>query len=143
MTEAAQIHPEVSFSNFQLTRSKTAVVVKDVDIKVSLVAVDCWVIDQQQSDSLLKHEQGHFDICAISARDLYKAILAVSAKSTQDLQVEISKLQLKFAQKAALTDANYDNFTNHGSKADIQLQWDQIIETTKKNVNGTIDNLPS
>ena len=141
--EAAQIHPEMSFSNFQIGRKGNAVIIKDVDINISLVAADCWVVEKQKSEDLLKHEQGHFDILAICARDLYKAILALTGKSTKDLQTNIDKVKNSLGHRATLIDKQYDDRTDHGIKSDVQTTWNTSIETVKQNSKGSMDDLPA
>src|SRR5688572_28089885 len=77
-TEDAQIHPEMSFSNFKLKSKGKSVAIADVDIKLYLVTDDCWVVTKEMSADLLKHEQGHYDILALSARELYQKLLTLT-----------------------------------------------------------------
>ncbi|MBE7446395.1 MAG: hypothetical protein HS132_14615 [Planctomycetia bacterium] len=48
-------------------------------VEVRLNARDTWVVNQQavQTGSLLQHEQGHFDITGLIARDLCRDLLSI------------------------------------------------------------------
>lgn len=91
--EDAQIRPEMSFSNFKLARKGKAVSITDVDIDISLIRSECWVIVRRQSEYLLKHEQGHYDILVLSAREFYNSLKGLSAGSTHELQKTVTKMQ--------------------------------------------------
>ncbi len=140
--EDAQIHPEISFSNFKLAKKGNAIAITDADIDIKLVPVDCWVVTDQMSADLLKHEQGHYDILALNAREMHKKFLKITAGSTQKLQEKVNDLQSKASQRVQMVDERYDGATNHSRKKDIQQIWDKKIDTAKKNPNGTLDDLP-
>ena len=140
--EDAQIHPEMAFSNFQVGKKGNAVIIKDVDIDIDLVRDDCWVVTSKKSTDLLKHEQGHYDILAICAREMYNAFLEITAKSTHDLQTKMEKVKTKLGDKVTVDDKRYDTKTNHGIDKTIQQTWDQKIDSIKKNPKGTLDDLP-
>lgn len=130
--EDAQIHPEMSFSNFQLARKGSAVTVTKVDMNISLVATDCWAVSRQMTNDLLKHEQGHYDILALSARELYNKIIHMSANSPYELQVKVTDLQEKSAERVNEADERYDKQTEHGKNIKVQKIWDKKINAAKK-----------
>jgi Bacterial protein of unknown function (DUF922) len=140
--EDAQIHPEMAFRNFQVGKDGNAVIIKDVEIDIELVASDCWVVRTAKSNDLLKHEQGHFDILAICARELYAALLAIRATSTRDLQKQLDKEKNRLGKQVKIDDARYDTKTNHGLNQAVQQAWDQKIDSIKKNKHGSLNDLP-
>lgn len=142
VTEDAQIHPEMSFSNFQLARNRNSVSITDVDVNISLVSNDCWVVSSQMTNDLLIHEQGHYDIIAISAREFYNALIGLSAASTHALQTKVTQLQARFQKKATTVDARYDTQTDHSRNTQPQQQWNKAIAAEKQKSNGSISNLP-
>ena len=89
--EDAQIHPDISFSNFQLARKGRAATISGVDVNISLVSNDCWVVRAQMTHDLLTHEQGHYDIIALTAREFYNSLLNFTAKSTRALETSITE----------------------------------------------------
>ena len=142
VTEDAQIHPEMSFSNFKLARKGKSVTITDVDVNIALVAADCWVVAKQMSNELLKHEQGHYDILAISAREFYKSLIGQSASSVHDLQKNVTKMQAALATKTATVDARYDTKTKNSQDKKEQQNWDKQIAAEMLKADGSIDNLP-
>jgi hypothetical protein len=142
--EYAQIHPDMAPSNFVLARVRNAVTITDVTIDLSLIAGDCWVVTSRKTNDLLKHEQGHYDILAISAREFFNALIGMSASTTDALQRRVNQLQQRFAQQATQLDARYDseNQTNHGINTAIQQIWDQRIAAAKASPTGRLADLP-
>ena len=144
VNEFAQIHPDMAPSNFVLARVRNAIIITDVTIDLSLIADDCWVVTSRMTNDLLKHEQGHYDILAISAREFFNALVGFSATTTDALQRKVNQLQQRFAQQATQVDARYDseNQTNHGINTSVQQSWDQKIAATKANPRGRLADLP-
>ena len=142
MNEDAQIHPEMAFSNFQMEGRGRGVGIKDVDIDIEVVPADTWVVGSAKSDDLLKHEQGHYDIVAICAQEMYKAFRGLVGTSTRDLQTKLDRVKHRLAQKVTEVDARYDVRTNHSRNTAVQQTWDARIASTKANPNGSLDDLP-
>lgn len=142
VTEDAQIHPEISPGKIKLASKGKAVNIAEVDINITLVKSDCWVIEGKQSDYLLKHEQGHYDILAISAREFHNSLIGLSAASSHELQKLVSKLQENVQKNVANVDARYDTQTKHSLDMATQDSWNKKIAAEKQKPNGSIDNLP-
>lgn len=140
--EWAQIHPDITFSDFQLGRVRNAVAITDVNVTIRLIPEDCWVIESHMNDALLRHEQVHYDIIAISARAFYNALVGLSARNTDALQTSVSRLFARFAQEAETVDDRYDTLTNHGINTTVQQSWEAAVATVKANVRGTLHDLP-
>jgi len=140
--EDAQIHPEMSFGNFQLKAVGRGVGIKDVDIDINLVSNDCWVVTSQMTNDLLKHEQGHYDIIAISAREMHKKLLKLSGTNTDDLQKKVDALKEKMGGLAQKVDKRYDTQTDHSRNTKQQPIWNKAIAAEKQKPDGSIDNLP-
>jgi len=140
--EDAQIHPEMRPGNIKLGRKSNAVVITDITIDITLVGADCWVVSGQSSNDLLKHEQGHYDILALSAREFHNKLLKLSAKSTQDLQQQVNDLKSKMEKTVQKVDKRYDTQTNHSRDTQNQQLWNKKISEEKQKPDGSIDNLP-
>ncbi|OLY94436.1 protein of unknown function [Cnuella takakiae] len=141
-TEDAQIHSKMGFSNIKLKSKGKSVGIADIDIKLYLVSEECWVVTKEMSNYLLKHEQGHYDILALSARELYKKLLTLSALNTQQLQESVTQLSEKTQERVKKVDERYDQQTNHSRDKAAQQIWDQKIAAEKQKPDGSIDNLP-
>jgi hypothetical protein len=107
--------------------------VKDTIVVSVSLGPESWVEDwvftlpQAKQDDLLNHEQGHFTIGALLARDFYYDLLKLRqkqynspAESTADFN------SLKNARDAAMVSivAKYDDDTKHGTVAAQQVRWD-------------------
>ena len=49
VTEDAQIHPEISPGKIKLARKGKAVAIAEVDISITLVKSDCWVVAERKT----------------------------------------------------------------------------------------------
>jgi len=87
-----------------------------------------WI--RAKSESLLTHEQGHFDICEIMARKLKQRLLKLIAKksseSTIQREINIFYGELKNIQ------IKYDKETNHGKNFIYQNKWNEYISQDLK-----------
>ena len=142
-SEFAQIHPDMNFRNFVLGRNGKSRTIAEVDVNITLVNPDCMVEYSKSTNELLRHEQLHYDIIALTARELYNALKSLSATSVHELQSQAEKLRSDFQQRAAIVDARYDSQTKHARNTDIQSSWESRMTTVKQNPRGTINDLPS
>ena len=101
------------------------------------------VVKTKKSNAMLKHEQGHYDIIALGAREFYKKALKLTASSDTELTEKIDALFTEIKDKADVVDARYDVKTGHHLKTDVQLAWNTAIEAAKANKSGTVDDLPT
>ena len=87
---------------------------------------ESWVKKGQSNPSLLKHEQGHFNITELHCRNMRQQIQE-GQFSFNDLNKRISKI-LKSENKALNTaQKKYDKETNHNLNIEIQRKWDKYI----------------
>ncbi|HET9277657.1 MAG TPA: DUF922 domain-containing protein, partial [Flavitalea sp.] len=133
---------ELSPGKIKLTTKGKSVAIAEVDIRISVIKSDSWVIVDKQSDYLLKHEQGHYDILAISAREFYNSLMKMSAASAHELQTMVTNLQEEVQKRVARVDARYDDQTKHSLDKTVQDSWDKKIAAEKQKPDGSIDNLP-
>jgi hypothetical protein len=85
------------------------------------------------STDLLKHEQGHYDITALIARDLFIEVMQLKAKSYPSGAAgdnDLKPILNKFAGKAEKISKIYDSTaeTNHGANTTAQARWNKMIE---------------
>lgn len=98
-------------------------------VKLNVIRDNSWVVANQKSDTLLAHEQGHFDITGLVARDLVKALGALRVSTTDELQREVSRLFEAYDAWAKSLSKQYDDETNHGWNAKPQSDWESRIRT--------------
>lgn len=86
-----------------------------------------WVKKGKQTDYLLKHEQGHFDISILMVHELLAQVK--SARFTKfNFQSGINKLVNVISEKYRKMGLAYDKETDHSKNITGQLKWDAFIE---------------
>lgn len=101
-----------------------------------------WVVRGQATDALLRHEQGHYDIQALGARETHRRISELTASSSAELEREKRAIEREVQQKVDEKNTRYDDQTNHSRNAAQQRNWEGSIRRAKENATGTLDLLP-
>jgi hypothetical protein len=127
---------------YDTLREKNSAKVTAVNMTISPANNECWVVDTEATDELLKHEQGHYDITAIGARELYDKISGLSAPNEDKLKDKIKDEEKKVRAKIAEVNKRYDSQTDHHNKKDVQDSWDKQIATELQKPDGKLRNLP-
>ncbi len=86
-------------------------------------------IKPNATNEILKHEQLHFDITEIYARELRKRIKHLQ-KNTSDADVLNMEIKFAFKQYARLMEkeqTRYDSETNHSIIIDMQKKWSDSV----------------
>lgn len=84
----------------------------------------------------LTHEQGHFDLMGLFARELEVNLLALRAPSNAALMSQANSATSEAVRSARMyaintpgMDCMYDRETNHGMNAGAQSRWNRIISS--------------
>ncbi len=88
-----------------------------------------WVRKVKGFDKLLRHEQGHFDIAEIAARELRKALreLADPCDDLEARKKQINALTVFNKRRLANLQNDYDQETRNGAHGKKQNQWEEKI----------------
>jgi predicted secreted Zn-dependent protease len=116
--------------------------VTNVDIGLSVDRSRTWVVTGHQSDDLLRHEQGHYDITALGTRELYNRVLQLTAPECSDLSERVQQIQAEIQAEIDEVDDRYDDRTSHGNTASVQQTWEARIRAAKQDPDGTLASLP-
>jgi hypothetical protein len=92
-----------------------------------------WVVTEWKSSALLAHEQGHFDITGLIARDLVQRLRNLRTRSTEALGREVLRLYEVYNRWAGKVTQEYDDETRHGKDAERQRGWETRIQTSIQN----------
>ncbi len=152
-------HAASHYSYTCITTSTTRCSVTGVTADAAAAEFDpnrSWAIAGEESDRLLEHEQGHFDIAAIYAARL-TARLAAELKSQTagmcvvaqdqssaeaDLKRRMDELQQAVSQAVGQefedTQTQYDADTNHGLNPSGQKQWSDRIREELRGLYPTL-----
>ncbi len=139
--EDAHIKIEWPFDYSYMQNGK-AVAVSTINVNLTVVTPESWVVTNAKTDYLLKHEQGHYDITSLGAREFYNTSQTLKGNSVHNLKLKIAELKQKIQKKINIANKLYDAQTEHSQKKQVQQTWDKKIEAAKKNPNSTVDDLP-
>jgi hypothetical protein len=96
-------------------------------VTLSLDNNKCWIKPQKQSDRLLKHEQGHFDLGLICQREIINTMNnTVFLKA--DFQQKINSIFSSILNKYQSLGQQYDKETNHSINQQSQDTWNAFFD---------------
>ena len=130
---------------------------KNVHVTVSMNRGASWVVSGQQTAALLNHEQGHFNITWLAARELCRKMLEYeldasvlnATRSGSTAQV-MQKLRQDFQEMERATQRDVDRLnvlydsmgqTNHGANARPQTEWDRFLRYVIQNSDSDMSTL--
>jgi hypothetical protein len=119
---------------FQVVQDGKLFKLTDVNLVLKLIRAETWVIKGKESKDLLAHEQGHWDILGLIAREYHKEIKKLRGTSVAQLQSRFQKLEARIAEKRDNLNSGsggYDTETDHGREKAQQKKWDALIATCK------------
>ena len=87
-----------------------------------------WKQNGVTSSTLLKHEQGHFDIAEYFARKLRQEFKNYKPEHST-FKNDIKNIFQKILNEKIQIDTQYDNETSFSTNTLIQLQWEKKIQT--------------
>ncbi|MBK6837347.1 MAG: DUF922 domain-containing protein [Bacteroidetes bacterium] len=89
-----------------------------------------------------RHEQGHFDITAIGAREIHDRMQFITASSAGGLRTELSRLAREVQTIINDTNIRYDEETDHGTIVSKQNAWESNIAKVKLETSDFLSDLP-
>jgi predicted secreted Zn-dependent protease len=78
-------------------------------------------------DSLLQHEQGHYDIVVLAAHALARELETMTAPAAQALTRQVEDCVGKHTARAQRSSEEYDRQTAHSHDATAQARWTERI----------------
>ena len=86
-----------------------------------------WVKKGKETEALLKHEQGHFDLTEIYTRKMRREISS-KKYAVKKVNKGIVKIIKKYSQQLNTAQKKYDSQTNHSVIEAEQQKWNKKIE---------------
>ncbi len=120
------------FSYKAIPKMKNGIMELNIRLNASFDRNHSWVIAGHQKDTLLAHEQLHFDICELNIRYLRKRILNLTL-NPMEFDVQINSLFSDTWNEYQNQQQSYDDETGHGIISDKQFFWQAKIEEELKN----------
>jgi len=102
-----------------------------IEIKIvnSFLKNKSWIKKSYIQDSfLLAHEQGHFDIGEIFARNFFKKMDSINL--TSEYISKLNKLSKEIGRGLDAEQIKYDIQTNHGRNIEMQEKWSRNIKSS-------------
>ena len=97
-----------------------------------------WSKPKEQTDNLLQHEQGHFDIYEIYGRIIMKRLKDAKALSGTKFSGKVEKIFTKAFADMSKLQQEYDKATNHSKDLEKQQEWNKKIEQMLKDLEDHI-----
>lgn len=129
----AEIHSGMSFSGMSVAKTADGgVTLADtLELTITLDRSASWARSgAARTAELLKHEQGHYDITALTARDLFIDLMQLKAKSFADaaaLQQAIDAVRARYDAQKIQDVYDESGETDHGRNSDGQKRWDGYL----------------
>lgn len=103
-----------------------------INIEVSVNNRESWVLrNQVDNEELRRHEQVHFDITAIAARDIEKRLMACDG--ARDMVRNKERIYRAVGRLLSSSNSLYDIQSRHGKDITAQTSWEQRIRAIKSN----------
>jgi hypothetical protein len=105
----------------------------DFDIYACFYPFKSWAKDTS-SQFLLTHEQLHFHITEVYAREIRKVVKGLRNRNINNVDEYVKEIKNKM-NEFALCQQNYDKETKHGTIVDKQIEWNMKIEKHLKELS--------
>jgi len=106
-----------------------------VTLNTAQMFVASWVLTSPVTfqTSLLKHEQGHYEISMLNAGDIFQELVTISGGAFASAQAGAAAIR---AMRTRLFNVQpihnkYDLDTNHGLNATMQAAWDTALSNAR------------
>ena len=113
-----------------------------IDIQIKMDKNKSWVYKDAESESLLKHEQLHYNISALAGRDLERGLKNLSADSAANLYDKAKKLLASLQALVKQINSEYDDNklsgSNHGNDSGNQSKWEMHINKLMNDPSGEL-----
>lgn len=113
---------------------------KDVKVEVKINSIDTWVMTgvptSKTQATILKHEQGHYNIAGITARDVEKMLTNLRNADANDLANDATTKADSIISDGLAKEDKYDDVaanggTDNGNDVNQQNTWNSKIAAAK------------
>lgn len=137
--EDAHIETKANLSYGYSTGPNGAQLSDTVTVTIQLLGQQSWAKkqlingwSQQARNDLLRHEQGHYDITALMARDMFIDLMALKTRTFPTLgalQNEVNAVGQRYAPQPIHTKYDSVQETDHSRNVTQQVAWNGYIRT--------------
>lgn len=116
-----------------------------IKVRIQMDKSKSWVLSDAKTDKLKKHEQLHYNISALSGRDLERGLKALTAESPEELAALRDNLTLEMQNLVDEINKEYDNTilwgTDHGRINLHQEVWELHIKKLMNDPNARLESV--
>ena len=127
--------------NWASTPSGSGLGLTNVIVAVTMVRSESWVREGAQTASLLEHEQGHYDITALGARDLDRTLAGVTASNMANLRQAVNNAIARHQREINSVNHQFDEATAHGTNAQREQEWIGRIRSAMVDTAGVLNDV--
>jgi hypothetical protein len=102
-------------------------------VDCNLVFGSCWVVDGKQTAPLLVHEQGHYLIATLVAREFETQATALTSSTPVGLQNALQRLYRSEMARLKAIEDDYEKKTDHSRNGSQQHIWDLRMDAWERN----------
>ena len=122
-------------AHFSISGSAGQMTATSVNAVCTLVASDSWVVAGTKTALLLAHEQLHYVMATLVAREMETEIRGVTGADAQAVQQAVNQLIADKNARALAMGEAYDDDTEHGADAAQQAAWAARVRGWERNGN--------
>ena len=126
VTTAAHESAAATFCSIGYRTSTTTEGKLAVEVYNTFYANRSWVKEDARLQSILDHEQGHFDLCEIYTRKLRQLAAGIDA-ATPGAKQQLINLYLQVSAEYEARQQAYEEETTHGTVLAEQKRWQDAI----------------
>jgi hypothetical protein len=133
--ENAQIYVQLAPGNLRTVREGGQYRLGDMEMHMTVLRAQSWVVAGHKTSALLAHEQGHFDITGLVYRRMLPELRAVREHSLRRLANEVRRILRKYNIESQRLSDLYDSKpeTDHGRNTQRQQAWETLIRNCMQN----------
>ena len=130
-SHAAKTAVEIVFTRLDVDRTSSGVRLRDnVVVTVALQQSQSWARQSERTTDLLHHEQGHYNVTALTARDMFIDLMQLKGRTFNGaaaLQNELNRIRGLYNPQAIHDKYDARGETDHGRDSGKQRIWDGYI----------------
>ncbi|PKP25129.1 MAG: hypothetical protein CVU03_09455 [Bacteroidetes bacterium HGW-Bacteroidetes-2] len=108
------------------SQNKNGEITLTTSVSANFYPENSWYFSKNVNAAILKHEQGHFDISEIHARELRKKFSMYTV--SENFKNELQSIYSETENNRNTMQNKYDKETNHSKIIEKQKQWERFIQ---------------
>jgi hypothetical protein len=103
----------------------------EAEVACCFIKTKSWVKAGMKTDYLLNHEQRHFDLAEVGARE-FRKVLKTTNFTAENFQKQVQRITTEIDEKYKKLQQQYDRESSHSRIEEKQKEWDAKIDAMLK-----------